>query len=89
MAQLDMKEYYDYDRMRKVNPLTSWDDLHVGEVYHIPPTIIYARRDFYPDTKGTDQITGKMYDYETKSWTRATMYRSELSMRYIVKKMRT
>ena len=87
MAQLDMKEHYDYDRMRKAGPLTSWEDIHVGEAYHRPPTIIYPRRDFYPDTKGSDQITGKMYDYETKTWKRATMYRNELSVRYVVKKL--
>lgn len=80
--------YYEYDRFKNyVSPL-NWDDIKEGETYYIPPTIIYGRRDFICEEKTPTCLKGRAYEYETKEWSNATIYKSELSMRFMVKKER-
>ena len=85
MNRLD-NSYYDYERMRKIPPLTDFKDIKVGETYHIPPTIIYGRRDFKVMEKSPTTITGIMTNLEDGTTQKSTLYESELSMRFIVKK---
>jgi len=87
MPRLD-SSLYDYTRVIKYNPITAWDDIKEGEIYHIPPTIIYDRRDFICERKTDNAISGKIMEYEEGVWKPCTMYRSEISMRFLVKKER-
>lgn len=83
MAELDNK-YYNYDRMRKIT-LTKFEDIEVGVLYHIPPTILYDRRDFICEKKEKTCLIGKIKYSHEKTWKPTTLYNSELSIRYLVK----
>ena len=76
---------YDYDRLTSIGYLTKFEDIKVGETYHIPPLIIYDRRDFTVERKDWNTVRGKMV-HADGSCTTATLYKTELSIRYLVKK---
>lgn len=82
--QLDNK-YYDFYRFRKLEPLTNFKDIEIGVTYHIPPTIIYKRRDVIVENKIGNQIHGKV-KFEDGNWEPVTLYESELSTRFLIKK---
>ena len=82
MALLD-RDYYDYYRMSKIKPLTDYEDIKVGGVYHIPPSIIYDRREVIVESKDFNSIRCKVKN-SNGEWSDETMYRSELSMRFLV-----
>ena len=84
MTKIDEK-LYDYYRMAKIGPLTKFEDIEVGATYHIPPIIIYGRRDIIVEKKDWNTISGKMR-HEDGTWTNSTLYRTELSMRYLIKR---
>ena len=85
MAKLN-SDFYDFNKMRAVGYLTDWTDIKEGNVYHIPPTILYARRDIAVVRKESNHIYGKVYDYETGKETFSTIYFSEISARYLILK---
>ena len=84
MAKLDLK-YYSYDRLTKINPLTEYDDIEEGALYHIPPIMVYDRRDFIVIQKTPSTLVGKMR-FEDGVWKETTLYKSELSTRYLIKR---
>ena len=84
MAILD-KKYYDYYRLKKHKPIMTYDDIEIGTTYHIPPTILYDRRDFICETKDAYRATGKMLSSDG-IWRQATIYPSEISVIFLVKK---
>ena len=85
MAAID-NEFYDYARMTKIEPLTRFEDIEVGATYHIPPIIIYDRRDIKVEKKDWNTISGTV-THNDGSQSTTTLYRAELSMRYLVKKL--
>ena len=85
MPRLD-SSLYDYTRVTKFKPITNWEDIKEGELYHIPPTILYDRRDFICNFKTDNTLKGKVKCYEKGIWEDCTLYRSEISMRFLVKK---
>ena len=80
--KLDMK-YYNYDRFRKYGPTTPFEEIETGKTYHIPPTILYGRRDIIVEQKDYNTISGQLRD-EDGTWRRATLYKTELSMIFLV-----
>ena len=86
-CKLDMS-YYDYDRVRTLKPMVDFKDIEMGVVYHIPPTILYERRDFIPEQRnGNTSISGKVRN-EDGTWGKLTLYESEISVRFMVKKQK-
>ena len=86
MAILDNK-YYKYDRMFSMKPLIAFEDIEVGETYHIAPIIIYDRRDLKVEEKTHNTISGTVTHADgTKKY--STFYKTELSMKYITKKQK-
>jgi predicted esterase len=83
-VKLDMK-YYDYDRIKKFGPMTPFKDIKVGKTYHIPPTILYGRRDIVVEYKDLNTIRGQLRDSDG-SWRSATFYKTELSMIFLVER---
>lgn len=83
MAKLDMK-FYDYTRVTKAPILTNWDDIEEGKTYHIPPTIIYDRRDFFCEHKDGSAMTGKVREDGETIWKNSKLFRNELSVRFLV-----
>ena len=82
---LDKQKYYDYYRLIKVGKLMDFDDIKEGVMYHIPPTILYDRRDFIPSRINASSVSGMMSE-GGGPWREATIYRGELCARFIVKK---
>jgi hypothetical protein len=87
MAILDNRIYYDYNRMSSIKPLTAFEDIEVGETYHIAPIVIYDRRDFKVESKSWNTISGTV-TYADGSTSYSTLYKTELSMKYLVKKQK-
>lgn len=77
---------YDYKKFQNFNCLTPYDDLTVGEVYHIPPTILYGRRDVYIMEKTDKNIRGVVTYYDDGRKIVEQLFRSEISMKFLVKK---
>ena len=87
MALLGTKNY-DYKKASAITPMLNFDDLEIGVTYHIPPTFIYDRRDFTPEKKYSDStIYGEMVEADGRHY-KYSLYKTELSMKYIVKKLR-
>lgn len=78
------RKHYDYCRFSKIKPFTPFNEIEIGVMYHIPPTIIYPRRDFLVKSKTTSTVSG-LAKIDGK-WENLTLYQSELSMRFLVKK---
>lgn len=83
MAKLS-REYYNYEKLSKANRLTPWNEIKEGVLYHIPPIVIYDRRDFMVLSKTANQLEGKMRTSDGK-WNDATLYYSELSTKFMTK----
>lgn len=85
MAEIDNK-YYNYEKFHSFGPIVKFDDIKPGTIYHIPPTIIYGRRDFICETKNENSAVGQIRDGEDKPWRHYTLCKTELSARFIVEK---
>ena len=83
MAILDRK-YYDYYRLLKHEPLIKFEDIKVGETYHVPPLISFERKDIIVEEKDYYTIRGKVRE-NNGPWKDGCLYRTEIAMRYIVK----
>jgi hypothetical protein len=84
MATMD-NIHYNYDRMTKIDPITKFEDIEVGATYHIAPLIIYDRRDIIVERKDWNTISGTVI-HSDGTRTHTTLYKTELSMRYLVRK---
>lgn len=74
------------NRLRKAaNPLTDWDKIKVGDKFHIPPLLVYARRHFTVTGKDKFYITGTMVSEQAPKPFFTTIYREEISAKYMVK----
>ena len=85
MAEIDNK-YYNYEKFHSFGPIVKFDDIKPGTIYHIPPTIIYGRRDFICETKYEYSAVGQIRNGEDKPWKSYTLSRTELAARFIVEK---
>jgi hypothetical protein len=45
-----------------VKPITPWEEVKVGTVYHIPPVLGLSRREVEITSKTTDEVTFKRVD---------------------------
>lgn len=70
--------------LRTVKPLMKWEDIKVGEEYHLPPLIYNKRMDF--TVSYIDNRTLR-YSAKDKSYVQ-TMFRTDVSSRFIVKKQK-
>ena len=77
--------FYEYDRFNKITCLTPYEEIEVGEEYHIPPTILYDRRDILVDEK-TSRYIGGYVTYPDGSVEHQKLFAQELSIRFLVKK---
>lgn len=70
-------------RLQQVPHLMNWEDIKEGEIYHLPPLIFNKRMDFEVIKKENDTIkilkTGSDYPQ--------TMFRTDITSRFIVKKL--
>lgn len=66
-----------------VKPLMNWDDIEVGEIYHLPPLIYNKRMDFVVVSKDKNTIKVKRFGTDYCQ----TMFRTDITSRFIVKKI--
>lgn len=71
-----------FEKLRDIPPLTKWEDIETGEVYHIPPLIFYKRNDFVVIDKSDRHMTIR---YITESFP-STMFKSDIVSNFIVKR---
>ena len=69
-------------KLRKINPLTEWDDIKEGEIYHIPPLVYNKRMDFIVKEKKLNSMKIVRLGYEYQQ----TMFRTDITSRFIIKK---
>ena len=60
-----------------------WEDIEVGEIYHMPPLIYNGRFDFIVLSKEFNTIRVKRYDKEYPQ----TMFKTDITSNFIVKKL--
>ena len=68
--------------LRNVGRITRWEDIEVGEVYHMPPLIYNKRFDFIVLSKDISTIRVKRTDNEFPQ----TMFKTDITSNFIVKK---
>ena len=87
MARIKYKSGSNYsdllESLKKIEPLTSWDDLKENEYYHIPPILSYDRRDFKITNKNSYMISGLLK--EGNKVRQGSFFRQEVSTRFLVK----
>lgn len=81
---IDEKRIVSFINLRKVSPLMNWDDIKVGEEYHIPPLVYNKRMDFIVKEK-TDNLI-KIIKRQKGEDYQQTMFRTDITARFIVKK---
>ena len=69
-------------KLKQISRITPWEDIKIGEIYHIPPLIYNDRIDFIVLSKDKDVMRIKRLQ-DTYS---QTMYRSDMTSNFIVKK---
>lgn len=69
-------------KLRKINPLTEWDNIKEGEIYHIPPLVYNKRMDFIVKEKKLNSMKIVRLGYEYQQ----TMFRTDITSRFIIKK---
>ena len=56
MPSFDAKRVTSLLELRKVGRLMKWEDIEVGEIYHMPPLIYNGRFDFIVLSKDIDVL---------------------------------
>ena len=82
MPSFDAKKVTSLLELRKVGRIMKWEDIEVGEIYHMPPLIYNGRFDFIVLSKQLDTIRVKRYDKEYPQ----TMFKTDITSNFIVKK---
>ena len=77
------KKIVSFVNLKKVSPLMNWEDIKVGEMYHLPPLVYNKRMDFVvvEKTDNLIKINRLGDDYNQ------TMFRTDITSRFIVKKL--
>ena len=85
----DSSNYVDFcqisEAIKDLPPLTEWDDIKPGDKLHIPPIVIYGRREFVVYTKNDNYISGKMKECGADYWKEYTIFKSEISAKFLAK----
>ena len=71
------------EAIKELQPLTDWDDIKVGDRLHLPPIIIYGRREFVVSSKTNNFLNGMLK--ECGMWKEHTIFKSETSAKFLVK----
>ena len=80
---IDKTKMLSFMKLREVKPLTDWENIKVGEIYHVPPLIYNKRMDFIVKDKQRDSIKIiKLGDNYSQ-----TMFRTDITSRFISKKL--
>jgi hypothetical protein len=81
--KIDRKRMLAFVKLRNVEPITKWEDIKEGEIYHMPPLIYNKRFDFVVMEKGENHIKIRKFC----EFFMQTIYRTDITSRFIVKKV--
>ena len=71
------------EAIKEIPPLTDWDDIKVGDKLHLPPIVIYGRREFIVSSKTKNFLNGRLKEFG--AWKEYTIFKSETSAKFLVK----
>ena len=74
------------DKLAKIEPITPWEDIKIGEVYHIPNIMCYNRADFIVSEKTRNYINGMIRE-EGGNWKNYSLFKAETRTKFLVKKV--
>ena len=80
---LDVNKTIRFFNLKKVPQMMNWDDIKVGERYHLPPLVYNGRCDFVVKEKD-DRRMRILKDGETYP---QIMFKSDINARFITKKI--
>lgn len=80
---LDVNKTIRFFNLKKVPQMMDWDDIKVGERYHLPPLVYNGRFDFVVKEKD-DRRMRILKDGETYP---QIMFKSDINARFITKKI--
>lgn len=69
-------------KLKEFERLTKWEDIRIGEAYHIPPLIYNKRMDFVVVDKTENTIRIRKIGDEYSQ----TMFKSDVTSNFIIKK---
>ena len=72
------------EAIKELSPLTEWDDIQVGDRLHIPPIVIYDRREFIVSKKSNNFLSGRLKE-GNGGWKEYTIFKSEISAKFLAK----
>ena len=72
-----------YDELSKIDPLTKWEDINIGDCLHVPPFWIYGRREMHVLKKSETFIQVELLNENNK---KTSVFKTEITARFLVKK---
>lgn len=72
--------------LRGLGELYPWEDIKVGDTFHIPPLLLHGRREFVVEYKLPKYLNGKIRE-EGGFWRSTCLYIDEVSRLFLVKKI--
>jgi hypothetical protein len=76
------KKMVSFINLRRVEPMMDWNDIKLGETYHLPPLVYNKRMDFVVVEKKEDSMKIRKIGDEYPQ----TMFRTDITTRFVVKK---
>ena len=76
------KKMVSFINLRRVEPMMDWNDIKLGETYHLPPLVYNKRMDFVVVEKMEDSMKIRKIGDEYPQ----TMFRTDITTRFVVKK---
>jgi len=71
-----------FSKLKDVPPITTWEDIQEGEIYHIPSLIFHERRDFIVLSKNERYLSIR----NVKETFTSTLYKTDLIANFIAKR---
>lgn len=72
--------------LTKIKPLTKWEDIQVGDVFHIPNLLVYKRADFLVTGIKNNYING-MIKEENGNWKDYSLFKNEVRAYFLSKRI--
>jgi len=86
----DKNRYEHYNavlrEMEKIQPTTPWDELKVGNVYHLPNILISKRADFIITEIKTFYLNGLIKEEGSTEWRKYSLFKNETKTKFLVER---
>ena len=75
------------DELSKIEPITPWEEIKVGDVFHLPNLILYKRADFIVTDKNKTYMSGMIRE-DNGNWKNHSLFKNEVRCKFLVKKIK-